>query len=187
MSNTWTLFVEGDSDRVFLSCVLEHLDIVDIDLRVIGGGVSKLPRTAPLIMSRHDAGSRIAIVLDADSRPIKRRQEFQQSRDQLELPIEDECCFLLPNNNASGCLETLLEQIAVSDHGVIYECFREYEACLRSRNTSYVLPNPKARIYAYCEALDIETHEKRRDYRDSLHWDLNSASLNPLKRFLHSL
>ena len=57
MSKTWTLFVEGESDQVFLSCVLEYLDIFNIDLRVIGGGVSKLPRTVPLIMSSHDAGS----------------------------------------------------------------------------------------------------------------------------------
>jgi hypothetical protein len=183
----WTLFVEGDSDQAFLKCFLEHLGIVNIDIDVIGGGVSKLPTVAPIIQRGHDAGNRIGVILDANSEPNRRRHEFQQSRNRLQLPVADDCCFLLPNNSAPGCLETLLEQIAVSAHRVIYECFQEYEACLLSRNRSYRLPNPKARIYAYCEALDLETHEKRRDYGDSLHWDLSNASLNPLKEFLSTL
>lgn len=187
MCTKWTLFVEGDSDKVFLSYLLEHLRAADIEIGVIGGGVSKLATAAPVIQMRYDAGSRIGVILDANSKPRRRRHEFQQQRDELRLPIADDCCFLLPNNNAPGCLETLLEQIAVSDHRVIYQCFQEYEACLLSRNRSYRLPNPKARIYAYCEALDIETHEERRDYADSLHWDLNSVALKPLKEFLSNL
>ena len=36
--------------------------------------------------------------------------------------------------------------------------------------------------------LGIETHEKKRDYCDEKHWDLDNApALQPLKRFLRSL
>ena len=86
----WTLFVEGDSDRVFLSCLLEHLSVVDIEIGVIGGGVSKLATAAPVIQMRYDAGSRVGVVLDANSKPKKRRHEFEQRRDELKLPIADD-------------------------------------------------------------------------------------------------
>ena len=66
-------------------------------------------------------------------------------------------------------------------------CFREYETGLHSYSKSYRLPNPKARIYAYCEALSIEPHHSKRDYSDPLYWVLNASALEPLKQFLLDL
>ena len=102
----------------------------------------------------------------------------------LRLPIKNDDCFLIPNDSEPGDLETLLERIAVSGHRVVYECFQQYEDCLQSKSESYHLPNSKARIFAYCEALDIETNANRRDYGDSSYWNLSAPVLNPLKDFL---
>ena len=45
----------------------------------------------------------------------------------------------------------------------------------------------KARIYAYCEALGVETNAKKRDYRDSAYWNLDTPALEPLRAFLRGL
>ena len=110
----------------------------------------------------------------------------------MKLPIAAEYCFLMPNDQDSGDLETLLERISVAEHRTLHDCFEEYERCLQTRNEyrSYRIPNNKVRkatIYAYCEALDIETNEIKRDYCDPQHWDLNAPAIVPLKQFLATL
>ena len=143
METKWTLFVEGDSDRVFLKCLFEKLRIANMDIAVIGGGVSKLEDMTTTIRRASDAGNRICLLLDADSNAEKCRGEFRRSRDELGLPIRNDDCFLLPNDSDPGCLETLLESIASPDHRVVYDCFRKYEACLHSHNKPYVFPISK--------------------------------------------
>ena len=180
----WVVFVEGHDDEHFIRCLLKYMSVANVDTDRIGGGVSKLPSVAPQIQRRRDAGACIAVVLDSNSDFSKRRDEFQRCKDQLELPVDR--FFLLPNDSDSGRLETLLEQMAVSDHRIVYDCLKKYEDCLLS-NGKYQLPNPKGRIYAYCEALKIETRASERNYGDPSYWDLNTPALEPLKRFLRDL
>ncbi len=184
MSTPWEVFVEGRDDKCFIRSLLQYLDVANVGTALIGGGVSKLPSVAPQIQRSRDAGNYIAVVLDANSDFSKRRDEFQRCKDQLELPVDR--FFLLPNDSDPGCLETLLEQMAVSNHRAVYDCFDKYETCLQSHGT-YQLPNLKARIYAYCEALKIETHASKRNYENPSYWDLNTTALEPLKRFLRDL
>ena len=80
-----------------------------------------------------------------------------------------------------------MEHIAVPRHGAIYECFGTYEQCLRYANPDYKIPDAKARVYAYCNALRAETKPTERDYFDSNHWNLDAPALEPLKQFLRSL
>ena len=183
----WTVFVEGESARAFLRCFLERISVANIETVRIDGGVSKLQEMEPTIRRRHDSGNRIAILPDADRNPSERRIQFQKQRDSLQLPISDDDCFLLPNDTDSGDLETLLEQISVAQHRVIYDCFQQYEGCLQNESDLYHVPNSKARIFAYCEALNIETHASRRDYGDAVFWNLSAPELDPLKRFLLGL
>ena len=181
----WKMFVEGTSDEIFLGSLLNHLNVSEVDIVPLGGGVSSLEGAAPLMQEVRASGQLISVVLDADTDFKVRRAEYEDVRDRCDLPIDR--LFLLPNHEDAGCLETLLEQIAVSEHRVVYDCFQQYEDCLRRHSSSYVVPNPKARIYAYCEALDIETNASRRDYEDPSHWDLDAGALGPLKRFLRDL
>ncbi len=75
----------------------------------------------------------------------------------------------------------------MAEHQIICQCFNEYEACLSNCGSAYVLPNKKAKIYAYCEALGTETNAKKRDYGDPAYWNLDAPALDPLKEFLRSL
>lgn len=82
-------------------------------------------------------------------------------------------------------METLLERISVAEHRGVYDCFEEYENCLRGQTVSkpYSVPDRKAKIYAYCAANGIETQPTERDYCHSRYWDLDSPEIEPLKRF----
>ena len=185
MSSEWTLFVEGGEDKAFLDSLLSHLGISNVHTSKIGGGVSKLSTIKPNISRARDGGSQVAVILDADHDVAECRNCLHDVIKNNELPIER--CFLLPNNKHPGCLETLLERIAVSDHRYIYNCFDSYEDCLNRSQYSYCLPDKKARIYAYCDALNIETNGTRRRYDNQSHWDLEVADLGPLKSFLLGL
>ena len=179
------LFVEGGEDKAFLDSLLDHLDVANVSTVEIGGGVSKLQKIKPNLSRALDSGNRIAVILDADSDFSNRRDEFLKCKNQFGLPIDR--FFLLPDHKTSGCLETLLEQMAVPSHRGIYKCFDKYKTCLWDRGKPYCLPKPKARIYAYCEALGIETRGTERSYEDSLYWDLDVPELDPLKQFLYDL
>ena len=185
MSAIWDVFVEGPSDKVFLKCLLRHLGISHVHTSVIYGGVSHLHKVKNVIQKSHDSGKRIAIVLDADSKPENRRVEFRKKRDELKLPIADEYCFLMPNDQDSGDLETLLEWISVREHRAVYDCFKQYESCLRNR--SYPVPDGKERIYAYCAAVKAKVKPNERNYCDPKHWNLNASAVEPLRQFLFSL
>lgn len=181
----WAVFVEADSDQAFFDCVLRHLGSLDIEIELIGGGVSHLQHVATQIRRRRDSGRHIALVLDANAKPEERRRKVEKEISSLSLPVSE--VFLIPDNERPGCLEVLLEGLAVSPHHVIYDCFDRYERCVRLHSGQYALPGRKARIYAYCEALRIEKHANKRDYCDAEHWDLDAAIIGPLKEFLLSL
>ncbi len=185
MANPWVVFVEGRSDKAFIRCLLQFLDIDDVAVEHIGGGVSRLSNVAAVIKQRHDADNRIAIILDANSDLKNRRRELKKEKNRLDLPVERE--FFLPDDKQSGCLETLLERMAVSGHRDIYDCFDKYEDCLRDLSTTYETPNLKARIYAYCQVIGAETGPDKK-YDDSAHWNLNAPPLDPLNNLvsLHS-
>lgn len=185
MSSQWQIFVEGPDDQAFLNGLLQHLSISNAHTSIIGGGVAKLPHVANEIRRAYDAGKLIAIALDANSDFASRYDEFEKQKENLQLPIAR--FFLLPNNEGPGCLETLLEATAISTHRVVYDCLDQYEICLQNHNTPYNLPNHKARIYAYCEALGIETRASKRKYVSSPYWNLDTPALEPLKQFLRAL
>ena len=181
----WSIFCEGKSDKPFLECLAQHLRISNLKLIGIGGGVSRLRSVDPKIRREYDRGRKIAVILDANSDPQSRRRELRQRIAELKLPIDRE--FLLPNDDEPGELETLLQRLAVDDHAVIHDCFDQYERCLSDSKRSYKQPDLKGRIYAYCEALGIETHYDERDYTDGRYWNLEAAALAPLRDFLQKL
>lgn len=180
----WHVYVEGNSDKRFLECIASHMCIEGVDFQSIGGGVSKLRAMEQEMKRRGDEGKRLGVVVDANSDCQERRSELTEVIAEMGISVEK--TFLLPDNARPGCLETLLQDIAVERHHEIYRCFENYEACLRRDH--YRLPDGKARVYAYCSALGIETHQNRRHYCDARYWNLDHApALQPLKEFLQSL
>lgn len=176
------VFCEGRSDKTFLDCVTRRMKIENLEMAPIGGGVSHLAKIAPQIRRRHDEGRRVALILDANSDPAGRRRSLDDTLAQLELTVFE--TFLLPNNRDPGCLEDVLEGLAVEDHRAIYDCLANYEECLMDCGPEYQAPHAKGKIYAYCEALGIETRDRERDYTDDRYWNLEAAEMEPLKQFL---
>ena len=185
MASGRVVFCEGKSDKVFLECVVRQMKIDNLEMIPMEGGVSCLEKVAPQIRRRHDEGRLVALILDANSDPASRRNELALKITDLALPVSG--TFLLPNDQDSGCLENLLEQLAVEDGRAVYDCFARYEQCLRDAGSHYKLPHVKGKVYAYCEALGVETRDGKRDYTDAQFWNLEAADIEPLKLFLRKL
>ena len=181
---SWALFVEGDWDEVFVRWLLGRLGVENVSVSPIGGGVSMLRNVDNQIRRSSDEGNRVALLLDADTHPQQTRVDLATEIERLGLQVERS--FLLPDDTGPGDLETLLEQMAPAAHGAVYPCFAEYEACLRRGDPTYVVPNRKARVYAYCHAVGAETGPNK-NYDDETHWDPEVAGLVPLSRFLRDL
>ena len=180
--NGLAIFVEGATDRAFVHCLLQNIHLPNVEVEAIGGDVSKLPNVQYLIEFYRNQKRCVVAILDADSNPEQRREEYRRVTMRHDLRLDD--LFLLPDDTRSGELETLLEEIAHPCHRAIHRCFSGYLKCLQQAEHGYIVPDPKARIYAYCEALGIETHGKKRDYGDTKYWDVDAAALDPLKAFL---
>lgn len=185
MDAGWKLWVEGPGDKAFVQCLLRHLNVENVKPYCLHGGVDKLANMETQIRRSSGGGHRIAMILDANCDYQQKVEKAKSEIDRLCLPIER--CFLLPDDEHSGDLETLLERMFVPPHQVIYSCLDRYGECLRNNDPSYQHPAPKGRIYAYCEALGIKPNESERDYADASHWNLEARELEPLKRFLTSL
>ena len=177
------IWVEGKADSKFVGDFLDHLNLPlpGENILPIDGGVAKLPKIAPVLLDLKSQGTMNLVVLDANSDFPRRCAEVEKAK---AAPLAFDDYFLLPNHRVAGCLETLLEDIAVDTHRGIFECFDSYEKCIKGKCAEYITPNHKARIYAYCEALKSETDDEKRDYRNSAHWNLDSPALDPLKEFL---
>ena len=104
---------------------------------------------------------------------------------------------LLPNNQDTGALEDLLENIINPNNRPIFDCWENYEKELVTLDIPGRTPPPlttpakKTKIYGYLEALLGESNtqkelikEVNRNYENTLHWSLDAEYLEPLKEFL---
>jgi len=187
--------VEGAADVRFLSDFAKHtfeLVLTKDDFLQIGTDWRGLDNQRTQIARRRDRGRRVLAILDADwASPNYNQGGFATRREALEDWFHQaaiECgIFLWPNDRDDGCLETMLEQIALSQHRPIFECFAKYEECIRASDPSYLTPNHKAKIYAYLEALGVDKEERgetKRDYLNKSAWNLDHDYLVPLRNFL---
>ena len=181
---SWTLFVEGASDKVFVEWLLGSLHVQTVRVVGVEGGVSHLRHVAPQIRRTHDEGRHVALLLDADTTPEDRRVELANEQHRLGLPVDRS--FLLPDDTGPGTLETLLERMAPPQHQAVYGCSDAYEDCLRRLNRNYTTPGSKARIYAYCEAVGAKTGQDK-EYDNPTHWNPEAPALEPLRWFLRGL
>ncbi len=182
MSIEFALFVEGVNEELLFCVLLHRLGLSKFTIEKIDGGVSKLASAKPRMDRRRNEGKRIAVVLDADQDAQATLNEFEAEKKRLDLPVDR--VFLVPDNRSPGSIETILEAMAPERHRRIHECFTQYRECLKEISPEYVLPKPKARIFAYCEAVGNGPKERNRDFRVAAHWNLDAPALSPLKAFL---
>ena len=149
------------------------------------GDYRTIEKIAPRIRMLSNEGKLIALVLDADEDCVNTRAATHNIVEQQGVDISG--TFFVPDDESEGDLETLLESAMVRQHRMIIDCFDEYTSCIRNCRRDYELPNRKARIYAYCEALGIETQPSKRNYHSREHWNLEAPELRPLTVFLRHL
>jgi len=183
-TNGWVIFVEDENDQALVLALVANLDLTNIEVEYIGGGASRLKYRAVQnqIRRRRDLGWRVATILDADDDAANRRREWQEANEELGSAIER--AFWIPNDADPGCVEMLLEQMAVEQHRVVFDCLDQYIECLQEFDETYAGPGAKGRIYAYCEAVGAGAKEKERAYDDEKYWNLDVPALSPLKTFL---
>ena len=172
MDRKFRIIVEGKEDYFFLKNYLSHIekDSLSIDLERING---KTNLDKEYIRSSIDEGLEIIIVFDANE---DTKKEVSKKLRGLKYEL-----FLFPDNSNNGNIEDLLEQIILPDKQDIFECFDNYKRCLKERNKGYQLPDKKAKIYSYKEALDSKHEEEQ--FKPEC-WNFDSSALDPLKRFL---
>ena len=200
MNSSVAIIVEGKSDKCFFKAYLKHLGfgaitdnakVQDGILLIDSGGVNATFSSFSSELTKICAvRSKVLVIWDANNCSDKRRKDFEQGVQKIAPPKKvnkDIFLFLLPDDSRQGELENLLEDISTKKD--IHNCFDEYKGCLK-KNPEYCPQSSKetlkVKIYAYCEAMGVETHVEKRDYADKRLWDLDSDKLNALKDFLQS-
>lgn len=116
MKTIHSIFVEGVADKRFIEQLIEHLfgDISECINIINTDGCSNLtsPKKQTTYinqMKRTSADNGVNLVIfDADDDYDKKRNELVKWKDQNNLDFQ---LFLFPDNNSSGELEDLLENI----------------------------------------------------------------------------
>jgi hypothetical protein len=129
------------------------------------------------------------IIIDADDIELQRR-DMEKIKEELQIDFP---FYLLPDNNNSGELEDLLEQIINPDNKPIFDCWQAYELCVSKFDNparsghKYTIPAKKSKIYSYMEVLVGQTEsekelakDRNRDFTNSLHWQIDNKR-EPLK------
>lgn len=194
----YTIFSEGKDDRSFIEDYLKHLlgqTYNDYDIEYVStGGWTNLNRVLPKFKQTSDIGGRNLVLFDADFVHTNGGFETRQralNRLKTELHIQFEL-FLFPNNSEDGIFENLLENIVVSDHYRIIECFNSYEQCIQQYNQDniYNAPVQKSKIYAYIETVanrrEFEQSRKNNNnkcFSNTNYWHLESDRISSLRTF----
>ena len=197
MLKTVKIFVEGIADVKFLSDYISHIiPNFEIEKETIinsSGWTNNREKSRNVMLQNTDNAGINLIIFDADDDFKKRKDELENWKLSENLSFE---VFLFPNNNDKGALEDLLEKIIEKNNQPIFDCWNEYENCLKTRTIKgrtkpLTVPDKKAKIFGYLEALLGTTKkekkkikEEERDYKNREHWNLDSDYLVPLKEFL---
>lgn len=80
-------------------------------------------------------------------------------------------------------METLLLNLTIEKHQGIFECFKPFNDCLKSKYATYNVPSLKTQVYSYLSFQNIEPQERDRNYLLDC-WNLKNEYVNPLIEFL---
>jgi hypothetical protein len=212
MADYVQIFVEGEADVKFISDYISHIkpdakvekqgkkSEITLKERLIATihgltGWTDLTNMKTVITQHKDSGNKVLVIFDADANDNE--GDFVKRKKQIEdYALSLDGIFLFPDNKNDGALEDLLEKIINPVNQPVFDCWEDYERCLREcagkvAGKELTMPAKKSKIYAYLEVLTGRTQEEKkkikdpnRDFPNSEHWDLDVDFLNPLKSFL---
>ncbi len=200
MSQKLKIFVEGIADKTFLEQYIKqelNTQFTCDDIIITGGWQDIKSNTIVNQLKKNTADGGVNVVIfDADADLETRKAELNLVKQEKGVSFD---LFLMPNNQSTGALEDLLEQIINPENQCVIDCWHRYENDLKEQTISWKNPSTptspakKTMIYGYLEALLGTTKsqkekikEMNRNYTDSNHWNLMSKALEPLKIFLSS-
>lgn len=197
MRNNFNIIVEGEADVKFFKDYCKHLfgENINNERLIKSNGWTNLNKDYILqrLQSMTDNGGVNLVIFDADTDVEKRRAEIAKCKERHELEFE---LFLFPNDNSSGALEDLLENIINPDNKPIFDCWDNYEKELKEvrivgREEPLTTPAKKSKIYCYLETLHGTSRSQKdkikdanRDFTNKKHWNLDADYIKPLKEFL---
>ena len=198
MKDVFTIFVEGIADVVFIKQYVRHIfgvTIPDNRIEKLDGWTNLKGWTWQQRMRTNTAnGGTNIVIIDADDNIDARRSDVLAWKQQHELEFE---LFLLPNDKDSGALEDLLENIINPNNQPVMDCWQTYEGELAKVRIptktppTLTIPAKKTKIYAYLETLLGKSKaqkelvkDAKRNYENTLHWNLDAEYLEPLKEFM---
>ena len=135
------IFVEGSSDKIFLEMLCAYLNI-NAEYTVTSGK-DNLINTVKL--KKYDNP---VIIFDADNNFQNSVNNIKNQIEKIDSTISPKI-FLFPDNENTGNLETLLEDIYI--HTDIKDCFIKYKTCIQTiaaNNSRIISLNPKSKILA---------------------------------------
>lgn len=199
MKKAYNIFVEGVADERFFKQYIDHVfgeKVADERIVILQGWDNlKTEASAARMRSMTANGGVNLVIVDADKDFQARKDEIATWQQTNEVEFE---LFLMPNNHDSGALEDLLENIINPNNRPILDCWENYEEELVKLEVPGRTPPPlttpakKTKIYGYLEALLGESKsqkelikETKRNYEETLHWNLDSDYLKPLREFLN--
>ena len=198
------IIVEGDADKKFFEDYYHHIfgekapksNITHPGKDGDTGGYQKLKSEDAIGVMRQntDMGGINLVIFDADEDTEARRSELLVIKEEFGVEFE---LFLLPNDKDAGALEDLLENIINPNNQPVMDCWQTYEEKLREVRIpsktppTLTIPAKKTKIYAYLETLLGKSRSQKklikdanRNYKNTLHWNLDAEYLEPLKEFL---
>ena len=200
MKKEFNIFVEGIADARFFKQYIHHVfgeEVADQRVVVLKGWDNLKTEASALRMRSMTANGGVNLVIvDADKNFQARKEEIAkwQQANEVEFSL-----FLLPNNQDTGALEDMLENIINPNNRPIFDCWENYETELVTLDIPGRTPPPlttpakKTKIYGYLEALLGESKsqkelikEANRNYDNTQHWNLDAEYLEPLKEFLNN-
>lgn len=198
MRKEFNIFVEGIADARFFKQYIHYVfgeEVADERVVVLKGWDHLKTEASALRMRSMTANGGVNLVIvDSDKIFQARKDEIAkwQQANEVEFAL-----FLLPNNQDTGALEDMLENIINPNNRPIFDCWENYEKELVTLDIPGRTPPPlttpakKTKIYGYLEALLGESKSQKdlikeinRNYENTQHWNLDAEYLKPLKEFL---
>lgn len=199
------LLVEGITDMAFVKYVLyknginiiwknrnkkEYKDINRKFSIVNLNGKDRLAVKLEELASMNIDDIKIAIILDADNVLTDRKNEINNAIAESGVPADMVSYFLIPNDNDTGNLETLLMS-TIPDNNQIKACFLEHKKCLNRSEQIYPKALDKGELYTYTMFSQKGTELYKPE--DSFYhtkkgetglWDISNKIFNPISQFI---
>ncbi len=188
------LLVEGSSDKKVIVCLLQYLEIQNVQVMAYGGKNRIQEQVRALLkVSGFSSVEKLGVIRDADD---SRDTAFESlsdclTRSGLGKPPADGTLvgshlavgvFILPDNNGAGELEDLLLESVVDSPP--FQCVEPFGDCVSKLDISPKSIS-KSKALAYVAAMPDYCHEMGVAAQKG-YWNFDADCFEPLKRFLSS-